>query len=99
MAIPHLQRVDAVLHDLGGYALHCAKEILHVGADVEGEVLEIMERDDQAIDAANARLKERYDAEWDATVGPLCSQLDDCASRIDAAAGNGSADMSCRELI
>lgn len=85
MAIPHLQRVDAVLHDLAGYALDSAKEVLHVGADVAETVVELEEEDLHAIEAATTQFSERLGAEWDATVVPLFGRMDDAAIRVDAA--------------
>ena len=85
MAIPHLHRVDAVLHDLAGYALNSAKEIRRVGADVAGTVTELMEEDLHAMEAADAQVGERLSAEWNATVGPLCGRMNDAAARVDAA--------------
>lgn len=85
MSVPHLHRVDAVLHELGAYTLERAKEILRVESDVADTVVELSEEGLRAMDAVRELMPGRVQDEWRRTVTPLCERIDALAGRVDAA--------------
>ena len=84
MAIPHLNRMDEVLHELFSCIYDTTTALAKVRMDAAERVSGIWHEHVQAAEAEDERVQQAFAAERERTIKPLCERLDACAQRIDA---------------